>query len=118
MSFRLFVGALALTGCAGQSSTTHSAPAVRYVSAAGSDTPSMRENDIDATRLAEAKKRGYTLVNSSGEALYCRSDFKTGSRVQTHTTCMTATELDQMREQTRESLRTYTRPIPFSPTGK
>ena len=65
----------------------------------------MTEGDIDAKRIADAKRQGYTLVNTNGEALFCRSDFKTGSHVERNTTCLTAAELDTLHDSTRAALR-------------
>jgi hypothetical protein len=114
MRITIWVGALIMSGCAGQPSTPE-APPTRYVSASGQAQPTASEGDLNAKRIAEAKKQGYTLTNTNGEALFCRSDFKTGSHVERNTTCLTAAELDSLHDETRQSLRNYERPIPFDP---
>lgn len=103
MRITILAGAVILGGCAGQPSPAE-AP-TRYVSASGQVQPTAPEGDLDAKRIAEAKKQGFTLVNTNGEALFCRSDFKTGSHVERNTTCLTASELDALHDQTRQALQ-------------
>ncbi len=110
MRTTILVSALIMGGCAGQPSTTE-APPTRYVTASGQIQQTASEGDLDAKRIAEAKKRGYTLVNTNGEELYCRSDFKTGSHVERNTTCLTASELDALHDQTRQALQNNIRPL-------
>jgi hypothetical protein len=104
MRITILVGALIMGGCAGQPNTTE-APPTRYVGASGQTQPTASEADLDAKRIAQAKKQGYTLVNTNGEELFCRSDFKTGSHVERNTTCLTASELDALHDQTRQALQ-------------
>jgi hypothetical protein len=102
----LIVGGLVIAGCAGQpANPPASAPATRYVTATGDAQKTMSEGDIDAKRLAEAKKQGYSLVNTNGEILYCRNDLKTGSHIERNTVCLTQTELDDLHNQTRQALQ-------------
>ena len=100
----LVTAALVIAGCAGQPAATPP-PATRYLTATGETQPTMAEGEIDAKRLAEAKKHGYTLVNTNGEVLYCRTDFKTGSHVERNTTCLTSAELDTLHDQTKNAMR-------------
>ena len=51
-----------------------------------------------------AKKLGYTLVKIDGQDMYCRTSVKTGSRLQKETVCLTAADIDILRQQTRERL--------------
>jgi hypothetical protein len=106
MRVTFLVIALGIAGCAGQPSSPATAPSsTRYVTATGQAQATVAEGDIDAKKLADAKKQGYTLVNADGQQLFCRSDFKTGSRVQRNTTCLTAEELDIMHDQTKSAMR-------------
>jgi hypothetical protein len=116
MRITILAGALIMGGCAGQPSTPE-APPTRYVSASGRVQPTASEGDLDAKRIALAKKQGYTLTNTNGEALFCRSDFKTGSHVERNTTCLTASELDALHDQTRQALQNNIRPL-APPSGK
>jgi hypothetical protein len=104
MRITILVGALIMGGCAGQPSTPE-APPTRYVSASGQAQPTASEGDLNAKRIADAKRQGYTLTNTNGEELFCRSDFKTGSHVERNTTCLTASELDALHDQTRQALQ-------------
>jgi hypothetical protein len=107
MRVTLLVIALVIAGCAGQpTEPAPSASSTRYVTATGQAQATVAEGDIDAKRIADAKRQGYTLVNADGEQLFCRSDFKTGSHVQRNTTCLTAVELDTLHDQTQSAMRT------------
>jgi hypothetical protein len=66
---------------------------------------------VELKRLAEAKKMGYTVVNQDGKELFCHTGLKTGSRVERETTCMTAKEIDDLREQTQRGLMNTTRQL-------
>lgn len=101
----LFATLIAVTGCAGQPS----APPTRYVAteapAAAVASSGGQGAAPAAERLATARKMGYTVVNTNGEVLYCRSDLKTGSHVQRDTTCLTADQLQRLHDQTRDDLQ-------------
>jgi hypothetical protein len=108
MRVALLVSALVTAGCAGQPNNA-APPATRYVTATGEQVNQIQlttpDGEIDAKRAAEAKKRGYTLVNTNGETLFCRSDLKTGSHLQRDTVCLTASQLDRLHEQTQQALQ-------------
>jgi|HubBroStandDraft_1064217.scaffolds.fasta_scaffold1155953_1 hypothetical protein len=109
MRTMIIVSVAALAACAGQPSNppAHYAPeATTAALAAAGAAPS----DPLAERLAAAKKLGYTVVNTDGELLYCRSDLKTGSHVQKETTCLTAAQLDHLHDQSRLDLQNYLKP--------
>ena len=54
---------------------------------------------VTLANATEVQHAGYKIVNKDGEKLYCRTDPITGSRLQTHTQCLTEQELyDQMHE--------------------
>jgi hypothetical protein len=106
-----FVSFCALTGCAGKPSAPPPL-ATTYVSASGNPlaaAPTRADGTLDAKALAEAKKAGYTLVNTNGELLYCRTDMKLGTHIQRNsdTTCLTAQQMIQIHEQTRHSLEQF-----------
>jgi hypothetical protein len=107
----LLVGSLFIVGCAGKPSAP--APvATTYVSASGNlaaAAPLRADGTLDAEKLAAAKKEGYSLVNTNGELLYCRTDVKVGSHIRknTDTVCLTAQEMNAIHEQTRHSLEQF-----------
>jgi hypothetical protein len=111
----LWIGVLAVAACVGQPSSPPPT-STSYLTPTGQTPTSVSKADIDEKRLADAKKRGYTLVNTDGETLYCRTDFKTGSHVQKNTTCLTAQELDALHDQTRQGLQSLKPQSP--PAGK
>jgi hypothetical protein len=102
---------LAVAGCAGKASAPPP-QASTYVSPSGEQlqaAPTRADGTLDPKLLAEAKKAGYSLVNTNGEVLYCRSDVKLGTHIRknTDTVCLTAQEIIAMHEQTRQSLEKY-----------
>jgi hypothetical protein len=90
MRISLILFAVALVGCASQPAP---APA-----------PVTRQVQIDNSNVEAVQHAGYKIVNKEGEKLYCRTDAVTGSRIQTHTTCLTERELMEQNAATRQSL--------------
>jgi hypothetical protein len=81
--------------------------ATQYISPTGqklAEIPTNGDATADDKRISDAKKAGYKLVNTNGEELFCRTDPKIGSRVQKETTCLTAKQLDDLHDQTRQGL--------------
>jgi hypothetical protein len=106
----LMVGALLIAGCAGQQSAPPATPATTYVSASGQPlaaAPVNADGTLDAKKVADAKKAGYSLVNTNGEQLYCKTEVPVGTRIRknTDTTCLTQAEMDAMEAQMRNSLQ-------------
>jgi hypothetical protein len=100
---KLFLAVLILVaGCAGQ--PTSPPVVVEKVPAGAKEIAPPTEGTVDATRLAEAKKMGYKLVNQDGQELYCRNDLKTGSRVQHELVCLSRKDLDELRARTQQGL--------------
>jgi hypothetical protein len=114
---------IAAAGCAGHAEQPASAagqpvaavaPAVAPAAAAATAKgPATRQVKVDASNVAEVQRAGYKVVNKDGEKLYCRTDPITGSRVQTHTQCLTEQELyDQINEtQNLMSLTKHENPL-------
>jgi hypothetical protein len=69
-----------------------------------SPAPETRQVRIDNSNVEDVQRAGYKIVNKDGEKLFCRTDAITGSRVQTHTTCLTEREMLQQNEATRQSM--------------
>jgi len=67
--------------------------------------------------LEAVQHAGYIIVNKDGEKLYCRTDTITGSRVQTHTSCLTEREMMAQNEATRRSMEGISSRSP-APPGK
>jgi hypothetical protein len=78
----------ALSGCASQPSPS----------------PVTHQVKIDNSNVEAVQHAGYKIVNKNGDRLYCRTDPITGSRIQTHTTCLTESELVEQNEATRQSM--------------
>lgn len=103
----ILASAFVIAGCASQPSATAPAPAA--VTDPSHQIAS--DDDLDQKWLAKAIKRGYKVVNTNGEVLYCRSDFATGSHIQTTTVCLTARQLDEKDQRTQRELATPNTPI-------
>jgi hypothetical protein len=94
----LVIGACASRPVAPTASATPAVPAIASASPAATRPP------LDAAGLANAKKLGYTVINKNGEALYCRTQLRTGSHVNTDTYCLTPKEFEDMRDKTQRGL--------------
>lgn len=66
--------------------------------------PIRADGKIDTEALANAKKLGFTPVDKEGRILYSRNDLKTGSRVERETVCLTSSEIDDLRERTKQGM--------------
>jgi hypothetical protein len=124
MRATLLASALVIAGCASQPTTTATTPATATpatapapAAAAGQPEQTATDPDLEKTRLAEALKHGYRVVNKDGETLYCRSDWATGSHIQKNTVCLTAQQLDDMHQRNQQALEGPNTPInmPRSP---
>ena len=67
------------------------------------------KSKIDTNALVNAKKLGYSVVNQDGIPMYCRNDLKTGSRVEREIVCLTAAQIDDLRQLTQKRLSDVTR---------
>jgi hypothetical protein len=131
----LFMLALSAVACTSQSikpvqttATPVAAPvatpapvATQYISPTGqklAEISTTGNSTADAKRISDAKKAGYKLVNTNGEELFCRTEPKIGSRTQKETTCLTAKQLDDMHDQTRQGMAQRINNPPPSLSGK
>jgi hypothetical protein len=104
-------------GCAGTSTPTPTpatAPTT-YINSNGAPVAQVSAKtstgDLDTKKLVDAKKAGFTVINQDGVELLCRSEPKTGSRIQreSDTTCLTAKQWDDLRAQTQQGISNYMR---------
>jgi hypothetical protein len=63
----------------------------------------------------KAKELGYTKVKRGGQELYCQTSVATGSRLQPQTLCMTAAEIETLREHNQQVLEN---PVFLAPPTK
>jgi hypothetical protein len=94
MKFTCVILSSLLVGCAAQ---THSLPLSRL-----ENSNPTHEGELDSKEMIAMQRRGYKLINENGQALFCRSEFKTGSHLEKVTTCMTAQEIRRIRDATRK----------------
>jgi hypothetical protein len=53
---------------------------------------------VDAGNIVEVQKAGYIIKDKNGERLYCTKEQKTGSHIETTTTCLTEREWQQVHD--------------------
>jgi len=110
----IFTCALMVAGCAGQPETP-AVPATTVVAKASQKAPTATplgaDGKINKEALANAKQLGYTPIDKDGNVLYCRTDLKTGSRVERETVCLTAAEIEDLREKTKQNMSDFARQI-------
>lgn len=109
----VFLAVIAACGCAARPAAESSAPAA----AAAPQASPAKDGAPAPLDPIELQKQGYRIVNEDGKTLYCRSELMTGSRVLTRTSCLTAEELAQLRDSTRDTIRDMGRQQP-PPQGK
>ena len=111
----IFTCALILSACAGQPQTP-AAPATTVVAKesqkGAASSPVDANGKIDTDALVNAKKLGFTPVDKDGQVLYCRNDLKTGSRVERETVCLTAQQIEDLRNQTQQNMSDFARRAP------
>jgi hypothetical protein len=73
---------------------------------------------VEASKVANMQRSGYTVKNKNGEKLYCSKDFDTGSHLQSSTACLTEEQwmrVNQKSQSTLDAITTQTLSIPPSP---
>lgn len=95
----MLVAATALCGCA-----SHPAPVAGVPSAAAPGSPAAAPAAPAGSVAAKAKKQGFKPVTRNGQTLYCRTDYQTGSHLNTETVCLTEKESREIFEQTQRDL--------------
>lgn len=96
----ILLTAMSIVGCSQptQREAPASRPPVTGVMADSGETASDSPQQVQAKRLALAKKLHLKVVDQNGNELYCRSFMVTGSRIQTETRCLTAEQVDHYDE--------------------
>ena len=64
---------------------------------------------IDAGKVADMEKTGYTIKNKNGERIFCEKEFNTGSHLQTTTYCLTEAQWIRFHQGTDQALDELTR---------
>jgi hypothetical protein len=101
---RLILACALVIGACASKREAPAAPAMAAAPATANGAPAGARPPLDAAELANAKKLGYTVIDKSGETLYCRTQLRTGSHVNTDTYCLTPKEFEDMREKTQRGL--------------
>lgn len=65
-----------------------------------------------AEKLPEVRRAGYSLMNRDGRRLYCRRAPRTGAHARFETTCLTAEQLDALKEATQRGAEAMRRTQP------
>jgi len=118
-SFMVAMAAI-VAGCAGQPTTPAPTAHTTYTSnapvVATATNPDGTPVSVDKA-VVDAKKLGYTVVNENGETMYCHKVAKTGSHLAMETTCLTAKQMEDLREQTQRNMQNFQMQMP-PPQGK
>jgi hypothetical protein len=113
----LLIAMVVGAGCAAQPPE----PPTRYFSSTGQPLermPTNRDGTIDAKLLADVKQAGYSIVNTKGQVLYCKSEAKLGSRVRSETTCLTARDFQMLHDNLQMSMSLLQQAPPPKPGFK
>jgi len=97
--------ALAAVACAGQPTSPPSKFIARASQAAPVAATPSNGGKLDPKIVLDAKRRGYTVVNEEGDALFCHNEARTGSHLSTAITCLTQKQMADLREQTQRGLQ-------------
>jgi hypothetical protein len=128
----LLLSFVIVAGCAGEPtappasapSTLAAAPATTYVDKNGAVMTQVSatnaQGELDAKKLVDAKKSGFTVINKDGVQLLCKTEDVTGSRVQKQTNCYTKEQWDSIVAQSQQGVQNYlpTAPPPPSKGGR
>lgn len=108
----MLLAAVIAAGCAGQPSSPPHAPAAAVPPlGVAQSSDAAAPADIEAQRLAAAKKRKLKLVNKDGQELFCQPYTPTGSKIPREPICLTAEQLDKLEHQQQLDFdRFYLRP--------
>ena len=109
MRLVIFTCALLVAACVGQPTTPAAAPTTVIAKASQRPPAGLvgADGKINTEALVNAKKLGFTPVDTNGKVLYCRSDLVTGSHVERETVCMTLEEIEALRTQTKQSMSDF-----------
>lgn len=104
MKFAALALACALfAACASQSpAPTPAAPATKVVALPISDAPI--NGKLTPEKLMQLQREGYKIVDRDGEQYFCRTEKKTGSQIARDTVCMTAEEVESLRDMTQRRM--------------
>ena len=105
----------ALAACASNQPTPVAAP-LGKTAVASSPAP-MVGGKVTPEKIAELQRAGYKIVDRDGRQLFCRIEKKTGSQITRDTVCMTAEEVESLRELTQRRMVDFQLNVP-PPQGK
>ena len=94
------------------STPTAATPAKVDAEPAPAESAAPTDGKLDPEKIMAAQKAGYSIRNEGGQTLLCRKEMKTGSRVRSTVSCMTAREWEQLQSDTSQSLRAIERRRP------
>jgi len=103
MKALILIGVVVAAGCAAEpeSQLTNPSPPAQTVAIP------QDQDLVEAIRMA--MENGYKIVDEDGQRLYCREDVRTGSRIRSTLSCLTAEQLKGMRQQFERDLENMRR---------
>jgi predicted transglutaminase-like cysteine proteinase len=78
-------------------------------SPAAAPSKPLAEGEFDADKIMAAQKAGYKIKNENGKTLLCRRDLQTGSHTRYRTSCLTAQEWEQLKNDNEQILKAIER---------
>lgn len=69
----------------------------------------LADGELDADKIMAAQKAGYKIKNENGKTLLCRRDLQTGSHTRYRTSCLTAQEWEQLKNDNELALKAIER---------
>ena len=72
---------------------------------------------VDAAKVADMEKTGYTIKTKNGEKVYCSKEFDTGSHLRTTTYCLTETQWIQFHQGSDKAMDDLTQRSLRAPGG-
>lgn len=69
----------------------------------------LTEGELDADKIMAAQRAGYKIKNENGKTLLCRRDLQTGSHTRYRTSCLTAREWEQLKNDNEQVLKAIER---------
>lgn len=69
----------------------------------------LTDGELDADKIMAAQKAGFKIKNENGKTLLCRRDLQTGSHTRYRTSCLTAQEWEQLKNDNEQTLKAIER---------
>jgi hypothetical protein len=89
--------------------TTQSATPEQTAKTDAATSNPLTDGELDADKIMAAQKAGFKIKNENGKTLLCRRDLQTGSHTRYRTSCLTAQEWEQLKNDNEQTLKAIER---------